>query len=272
MSRRRSIRKAEPGQATFAAKVPLKRVHLRRLRQMYRSAGWPCLDAIEIDLLAAGLLERVMPPGQPEYLRLTDTAIQVLASSIEVNRAAFDPHEALVRKVAEWQCAQGRIAYLELTLLSKPGESWQHVSPDVFSIRRTTVERYLEPVIHEVKVRRADLLADLKKPEKHQAYLAAAGQCEYVLADGIGEPEEIPECCGALIEQGDRLIRVRSAPRLSGGVSFSTWMSLAMAVPFRRGTHEEVLAHLTREESGNETRGEADEIPALKPVDAEEPI
>jgi ABC-type sulfate/molybdate transport systems ATPase subunit len=34
--------------------------------------------------------------------------------------------------------------------------------PDVFSIRNTSVEAYAEPLVHEVKVRRADLLADLR--------------------------------------------------------------------------------------------------------------
>ncbi|WP_373684581.1 hypothetical protein [Ramlibacter montanisoli] len=40
----------------------LTRAHGRRLRDIYRSAGWPCQDALEIDLLAAGMLERVRSP------------------------------------------------------------------------------------------------------------------------------------------------------------------------------------------------------------------
>lgn len=44
----------------------LSRSHEQRLRSMYRSAGWPCLDAIEIDLFAAGLLERVRQSSGPE--------------------------------------------------------------------------------------------------------------------------------------------------------------------------------------------------------------
>ena len=39
--------------------VNLKRVHAQRLREVYRSAGWPYEDTVEIELLAAGLLERV---------------------------------------------------------------------------------------------------------------------------------------------------------------------------------------------------------------------
>ena len=212
----------------------LKRIHMQRLRQMYRSAGWPSLDTIEIDLIAARLLERITPEGKPEFLRGSDKGMQVMAQSVQNNRVAYDAHEALVRKVAEQQMEQGRIAYLDLTLLSKPGEEWQHSKPDVSSIRKTTSEKYLEPIIHEVKVRRADLLGDLKKPEKHQGYLAAAEQCVYVLAEGIAKPEEIPECCGVMIEGGDKLVIARAAPRAEPFVpGISTWMSLAKATPHR---------------------------------------
>ena len=38
--------------------ITLKKVHARRLREIYRSAGWPCLDIVEIELLAAGLLAK----------------------------------------------------------------------------------------------------------------------------------------------------------------------------------------------------------------------
>ncbi|MEZ5703405.1 MAG: hypothetical protein R3E42_17830 [Burkholderiaceae bacterium] len=37
----------------------LTRQHHRRLRDLYRSAGWPCQDMLEVELLAAGQIERV---------------------------------------------------------------------------------------------------------------------------------------------------------------------------------------------------------------------
>ncbi len=40
--------------------IVLKRIHAQRLREVYRSTGWPYQDVVEIDLLAAGLLERVV--------------------------------------------------------------------------------------------------------------------------------------------------------------------------------------------------------------------
>jgi hypothetical protein len=36
----------------------LTRGHLRRLRQYFRSAGWPCQDNVELDLLDRGLVRR----------------------------------------------------------------------------------------------------------------------------------------------------------------------------------------------------------------------
>ena len=50
----------------------LTRAHGRRLRDIYRSAGWPSQDPLEIDLLAAGLLERRRSPLGHETLRVTD--------------------------------------------------------------------------------------------------------------------------------------------------------------------------------------------------------
>ena len=66
----------------------------------------------------------------------------------------------------------GRIVWRGLSLRAKVDEAWAMAMPDVFSIRHTTVERYLEPVVHEIKVRRADLLADLRQAAKGAAYCA----------------------------------------------------------------------------------------------------
>ena len=46
--------------------------------------------------------------------------------------------------------------------------------------------------MHEVKVRRADLLADVRKPAKRSAYLGLASQCWYVLKAGVGSADDTP--------------------------------------------------------------------------------
>jgi len=118
-----------------------------------------------------------------------------------------------------------------------PGPVWCMACPDVFSVRHTTVEAYLEPVVHEIKVSRADLLGDLKKPAKRAAYLGLAGACWYVLGQDakgrpIADPDEIPPECGVIQVQGERLIVAREAPRRPiERLPFHVWMALARSGP-----------------------------------------
>ena len=205
--------------------------HRRRLRNVYRSAGWPCLDSIEVELLAAGLLERVRQPTGHETLRVTDAGIAVIAETLRRNRAQRDAHEVLVERVAREMTRAGRIAWRALSLRAKVGDAWAMAMPDVFSIRHTTVETYLEPIVHEVKVRRADLLGDLRQPAKRAAYLQMAGECWYVIRAGIARPEEIPPECGVLVATETSLEVARPAPKRALRLPFDAWMALARAAP-----------------------------------------
>ena len=227
--------------------APLPRPHARRLREIYRSAGWPARDAIEIDLLAAGLLERVGDAAGPETLRVTDAGIALLARSLASNRAAFDAHEALVERVVREMQRAGRMAWRTLSLRAKVDTGWVMARPDVYSLRHTTVEAYCLPLVHEVKVRRADLLADLKLPNKRAAYLQMAAACCYVLAEGIAEPEEIPPECGVIVARRvsagfGALECLRPAPLRAFVPPFSAWMALARATPAAGGEGEEQAA------------------------------
>jgi hypothetical protein len=239
----------EPGAPPPVADPPpgasaLGRLHARRLREVHRSAGWPCCDAIEVDLLAEGLLARMRSAQGHETLRLTDAGIAQLARTGVVNRAALSLHEALVAQVAREMTRAGRLAWRGLSLRARlagaaEGDKprWCIARPDVFSIRNTSVEAYAQPIVHEVKVNRADLLSDLRKPDKRAAYLDLGGECWYVLgcdAKGrpIGEPDEIPAECGVLIAQQGRLVVARSAlHRALPRMPFAVWMALAKAQP-----------------------------------------
>ena len=243
-----------------AFKLPI--THRRRLREIWRSAGWPCHDLIEIDLLAAGLLQRVQDPGGHERLRVTDAGVQVLAQTLQSNRGALTSHETLVARVALEMQRAGRIAWrglslrARLELLPEAGETpvvlpldpdgaqpaasaphrWVMAMPDVYSIRNTTVEDYACPIVHEIKVRRADLQSDLRNAAKRAAYLDLASECWYVLAEGIAEPDEVPPECGVLIARpgaaGGTLLDVaRPAPRRAMRLPFGVWLALAKATP-----------------------------------------
>jgi hypothetical protein len=222
----------------------LARAHARRLRQIYRSAGWPCQDLLEIDLLAAGMLLRCIDQAGHETLRVTDAGMNWLAATLERNRAALSAHEALVERVACQMVRAGRITWRALSLRAQlPPVSggiamrWCMVRPDVFSIRNTTVASYVEPIVHEIKVQRSDLLGDLRRPEKRAAYLDLGGECWYVLgcdAKGrcIGAPDEIPAECGVMVLQADRLVVARAAPRSTRlQLPFAVWIALAKATP-----------------------------------------
>lgn len=212
----------------------LARIHSQRLRAVYRSAGWPCLDTVEVELLVAGLLERVCSPAGMETIRVTDAGLRHIADSLVRNRAALDAHEALVQRVAEEQVRNDRIVYTRLSLRAKPAEEWLMMRPDVFSIRNTTVEDYVEPVIHEIKVRRADLLADLKRPEKRGGYMALSSEFYFVVAEGIAKPDEIPEDCGVIVARSDGVLeRARCSPKRAARLGFAAWMALAKAERFR---------------------------------------
>ena len=210
-------------------------LHRRRLREVYRSAGWPCLDTVEIELLAAALLERVRGPLGHETLRVTDAGLALVAETMQRNRAQRSAHERLVERVAREMTRAGRIAWRGLSLRARVGEAWAIAMPDVFSIRHTTVEAYLVPVVHEVKVSRADLLSDLRSATKRAAYLALSSECWYVIRAGIAAPDEIPPECGVLIAGDDAaegaLDVARPAPKRAMQMPFGLWMALARATP-----------------------------------------
>ena len=224
---------------------------------------------MEIELLAAGMLQRTVSTADHETLRVTDAGIDWLAQTAAANRRALSKHEALVEHVAGEMVRAGRIAWRGLSLRARLapdaaddefaatqdltdqcdlldcGDSpkragaarWCIARPDVFSIRNTSVEAYADPIVHEIKVHRADLLGDLRRPDKRAAYLDLGGECWYVLgidAKGrpIGDPSEIAPECGVMLMQGSRLVVARTAPRSARrSLPFSVWLALAKATP-----------------------------------------
>lgn len=271
-------RPAPPADPPAAPDAPtLTRQQARRLRDIHRSAGWPTQDGLEVELLAAGLLHRVPEPGGAERVRLTERGIQGLALALQRNKQALGAHDALVARVAQALLREGRIVWTGLAVRARlppatgvapagdgaersrdgpdtwsadhgfmlDGEPpapasarWKICKPDLFSIRNTTVAAYLQPVVHEIKVSRADLLGDLRLSDKRDSYLDLGGQCWYVLGcDARGRPiaqaDEIPPDCGVLLAPPEGPLAVlRHAPqRMLPDLPFALWMALAKATP-----------------------------------------
>lgn len=79
--------------------TPITRFHRTRLMQIWRSAGWPCKDGLEIDLLAAGLISLHIAADGCETLRLTDEGIRTLAQARQRGVRALSLHDRLGRSL-----------------------------------------------------------------------------------------------------------------------------------------------------------------------------
>jgi len=248
-----------------------RRVHRTRLMSIWRSAGWPCRDALELDLIAAGWAALSTADSGHETLCLTDAGIRLLAESRQLNQRSLSTHDRLAERVARHLAGAGRVVWRELSLraridsaeesLTESGQfvsevlwpastkdelappvdtnhghaSWRIARPDVFSVRNTAVEAYLQPMVHEVKVSRADLLSDLRHAAKRESYQWLSCETYYVFPIGVAELHEIPEAFGVWTLNGSvengvlELVRpARHSPRK---LPFAVWMTLAKSAP-----------------------------------------
>ena len=206
-------------------------------------------------------MEQVTEQTGHATVRVTASGIAHLALSIQRNRQNRSAHEILVDRIGQEMLSDGRVVWkglgLRAGLTAGVGEPvrWKMCRPDVFSIRNTTVASYLEPIVHEIKVSRADLLGDLKCKDKRDSYLEVGGQCWYVLGCDskgrpIGQANDVPPECGVLIAEPDRLHVLRNtAKRTFRDLPFAIWMALAKAVPLhltdpmtQQGSVQEVLS------------------------------
>lgn len=109
--------------------------------------------------------------------------------------------------------------------------------PDLFSVRNTSVEAYLQPMVHEIKFSRADLLSDLRHAAKRQAYEWLCESCYYVFPAHIAKPEEIPPRFGVWVLHGGvddgHFELLRPARHAPCKLPFAVWMALCKATPLR---------------------------------------
>jgi hypothetical protein len=265
-----------------------RRVHLTRLMSIWRSAGWPCRDAIELDLVAARWATLSEDASGHETIRLTDAGIRLLAESRQRNQRSLSAHDRLAQRVADHLASAGRVVWRELSLRAKvnahgepvddaapltanprcsvdtrdqgtlePAQvktSWRMARPDVFSVRHTSVEAYLQPMVHEVKVSRADLLSDLRHAAKRESYQWLSCETYYVFPAGLAEPGEVPPEFGVWVLNGTvesgTLDLVRPARHVPCRLPFAVWMALAKATPARM--EGEALQRQLGEPAGSE--------------------
>ena len=242
------------------------RPQLTRLMKIWSSAAWPCRDALELELVAAGWAQLLDDAAGRQTLRLTEQGIQSVAEARRRNQRALSAHDALAGRMARELLRGGRVVWRELSLRAQAqarlhedepaqpedvGEfaleptalpagakpQWRVARPDLFSVRNTSVEDYLQPLVHEIKVSRADLLSDLRHAAKRDSYQWLCSECYYVFPAGVAEAAEIPAAFGVWVLHGaledGRLELLRPARHKPCKLPFSVWLALAKATPLR---------------------------------------
>ena len=137
---------------------------------------------VEIELIAADLLEQVTEAAGHTTLRVTANDIAHLALSNQQNRQNRSAHEILVDRIGQEMLRDELVVWTGLVLRAGLTASVREplrkmCRPEVFSIHNTIFASYLEPIVHEIKVSRADLLVDLKCKDKRGSNLDVGDQC-----------------------------------------------------------------------------------------------
>ncbi|ONC41617.1 hypothetical protein AQ914_18170 [Burkholderia pseudomallei] len=182
----------------------LSRQHYKRLRFYWQgraNGGAGMTDGIDLDLAALGMVERFERLGSGVCFRITQAGEQELAAEKAREVERRQPHHALAGRLAQWRQSQGRVTWENIELLvDRDSGGRQAIRPDVFSVAATYDEKRINPCVDEVKVSRADFLADVARPEKRAGYRQIAEVLYYAAPAGMIEASEVPEGCGLLVE------------------------------------------------------------------------
>lgn len=132
-------------------------------------------------------------PWKDMEFRITASGTIILLSLNEVD---FDPPQPYFNAdeikaiLRDWYIGQGGYIFLtELTVNDR--------RVDAYALGLWQSMRF-QAIGFEVKISRADLLADLKHPPKREAVMRACQQFYYVTTKGLARQSEIPQDCGLI--------------------------------------------------------------------------
>jgi len=190
-----------------ATKPVLTPAHASRLRKLW-SIGRPMLagdlGGIDLDLIVHGFAETVGTAyTQTAMLTVTKRGVAHLNEVRQGLIAAQRPHHALSSRLAQHLHSKGLHTWENVEFsnpdLTQP-RRWGVVRPDVFACLPSLKAESAAPAIYEVKVSRADFLADLAKPGKREAYADLAEAVYYCCPAGLIDKAEVPDGFGLLVE------------------------------------------------------------------------
>lgn len=208
--------------------ISLNKAAMRRLRWYYRgpnSKHRTQRDNADLDLIRVGAVNYLQGYNN-DYLVITRVGVQLLAEDLEQTRQTRVPHNTLAERLAHHLQTRDRITWLNIEFRVSPGIL---ARPDVFSVAATFNESRLSPMVHEVKVSRADFLSDVQKPEKRGAYGKIACYVQYCVPEGLVNLSEVPKDCGLVIERSDGTFdTVRRGPRNKVSLTPGHFMNMVL--------------------------------------------
>lgn len=161
-------------------------------------------DETDLELSVAGFIQRVEPSwqGSIRYC-ITPRGERMVHALREQSKRQRAPHHELGSHLAQWlqQQGQGRLTWENASFDVESTGGVCTTRPDVFSMSCTLNPAKRDAQVHEVKVSRADFLADVKNPAKRAAYFCLAPRVFYATPAGLITLEEVPPECG-WVEQG----------------------------------------------------------------------
>lgn len=212
-----------PGQPVDCLTRPrLLPAHIKRLRKLW-SYGRPVhlseLTGVDLDLVVHGFLESVRSGvSQSAVVTVTRLGVSHLSECRQNQIAAQRPHHELGHRLAAHLREKGFYTWLNVEFSNpdwRQPRLWGVVRPDCFACMPALKTRNAASAIYEVKVNRADVLADLAKPEKRGAYAVLAEAVYYCCPDGLMSVDELPAGFGLLCEVEPGRFELRKRARRS---------------------------------------------------------
>ncbi|TAM07285.1 MAG: hypothetical protein EPN70_03265 [Paraburkholderia sp.] len=171
-------------------------------------------DAVDRDLAAAGLIVRTERQFGAVYFAITHAGEVELAAEKAREIERRKPHHELAGRLAARRRESGRITWENVELLVDiENGGRQAIRPDVFSMATTYDGKRINPCVDEVKVSRADFLADVAHAEKRAGYAKIAEVVYYAVPAGMVEASEVPAECGLLVEHEQGQFEVVKRPK-----------------------------------------------------------
>ncbi|WP_432263020.1 hypothetical protein [Cupriavidus sp. TMH.W2] len=152
-----------------ATDLVLSRRHFKRLRHFFACRSYGSAshgDSLDLALVAHGYVERIASRFGGAQFKITPAGEQALAAELSREIQRRSPHHDLAGRLAGWRQRSGRVTWENIELVVElPAGGRAVVRPDVFSLVSTYDAKRIYPCVDEVKVSRADFLADVAKPE-----------------------------------------------------------------------------------------------------------